>query len=68
MGWDIKVWHDDLGDKTRLVIEAGPEVPDEVISAIAGSYWLDEVQYVQDDWDEAPVEPGPPEPGSHFHG
>lgn len=68
MSWDIRVWHDDLGDRARLVIEAGPEVPDDVISTIAGSYWLDEVQYVRDEWDEAPVEPGPPEPGSRFHG
>lgn len=68
MGWDIKVWHDDLADRARLVIEAGPEIPDEVISAIAGAYWLDEVQYIQDEWDETPTEPGPADPGSRFHG
>lgn len=54
MGWEIKVWHEDLGDQTRLCIEAGQEVPDEVISSIAGSYWFEEVQVTEADWEEAP--------------
>lgn len=68
MGWDIKVWHDDLGDRVRLVIEAASDLPDEVIASLAGSYWLEEVQYVGEDWEESPSEPGPGDPGSRMHG
>lgn len=63
MGWDIKVWHEDLGDRTRLTIEAGAEVPEATIAAIAGAYWEEEVQYTEeweedDEFDEGL--PGPP--------
>lgn len=68
MGWDIKVWHEAREDRTRLIIEAGPEVPDEVISAIAGSYWIDEVQYIDHDWEEGQVETAPNTIGSKIHG
>lgn len=68
MGWDIKVWHDEQGDKVRLMIEAGSEVPEEVISAVAGAYWLDEVQYVQGEWEEVPIEQPPGEGGPRMHG
>jgi len=61
VGWEIKVSHEDFGDQTRLFIEAGREVPDEVISAVAGSYWFEEVQSVEDDWDETPDFDGGPE-------
>jgi hypothetical protein len=27
-------------------------VPDAVISSIAGSYWFEEVQYTEPEWDE----------------
>ena len=66
MGWDIRVWHEDRDDRVRMVIEAGAEVPDEVVSSIAGAYWLEEVQFVGE-WDE-PLEPGPGEPGPRVHG
>ena len=59
------------GNRTRLIIEAGEEVPEEVISSLAGAYWLDEVQYVEQAWDETPWEDGPTEPtGPHsgMHG
>jgi hypothetical protein len=60
MGWDIKVSHEDVDDKARLIIEAEAEVPDEVISAVAGAYWLQEVQYLGDAWDGDELEgPGP---------
>lgn len=68
MGWNIKVWHEELEDRTRLIIEAGEEVPEEVIASIAGSYWLDEVQYVEQAWDETPWEEGPTEPGGPHSG
>jgi hypothetical protein len=60
MAWDIRVWHEEDEGRTRLVVEAGPEVPDDVISAVAGAYWLDEVQYGDEVWDEVEIEePGP---------
>ena len=52
VSWEIKVWHEAAGDHTRLTIEAGEEVPDEVISAVAGSYWFEEVQYADTVWEE----------------
>lgn len=52
MSWEIKVWHEVVGDRARLTIEAGEEVPDEVISSVAGSYWFEEVQYADASWDE----------------
>lgn len=68
MSWDIKVWHEDAGDRTRLIIEAEPGIPDEVISAVVGNYWLDEVQFVPEDWDEAMMDQGLQDPSSHMHG
>jgi hypothetical protein len=53
MSWEIKVWHEDLGDRSRLSIEAGPEVPDDVISTVAASYWFEEVQHSEDEWEDA---------------
>ena len=61
MGWEIKVWHEDVGERTRLSIEAGLEVPDEVISAVAGSYWFEEVQSTEEEWDETTEYDGGPE-------
>lgn len=52
MSWDIKVWHESAGDRMRLSIEASPEVPDEVISSIAGAYWYEEVQIEQEVWED----------------
>ncbi|MGH2442818.1 MAG: hypothetical protein ACRDFX_06605 [Chloroflexota bacterium] len=68
MSWDIKVWHDDLGERVRLTIEAGPQVPDEVISSIAGSYWVDEVQFFESEWSDPMMEAGPEESGPKIHG
>ncbi len=68
MGWNIRVWHEEQGENIRLMIEAGSEVPEEVISAVAGAYWLDEVQYVQGEWDEVPMEQPPGEGGPRMHG
>lgn len=64
MAWEIRVWHEEAGDRSRLIIDASTDVPDEVISAVAGSYWLDEVQYPEEVWEESDLEgaPGP------FHG
>ncbi|HZU12864.1 MAG TPA: hypothetical protein VFB58_08495 [Chloroflexota bacterium] len=45
MGWDIRIWHEGVGESTRLVIEAGGDVPEEVIATVAGSYWEEEVRY-----------------------
>jgi hypothetical protein len=66
MSWDIRVWHEDLDERVRMVIEAGDEIPDEVISSIAGAYWLEEVQFIGE-WDES-VEPGPADSGPRMHG
>lgn len=52
MGWEIKVWHEEAGDRTRLCIEAGLDVPDDVISSLAGSYWYEEVQSTEETWEE----------------
>jgi hypothetical protein len=68
MSWDIKVWHEDLDDRVRLVIEAGDDIPDEVISAIAGSYWLEEVQYVGGEWDEPTGSGQEGDRGPRIHG
>jgi hypothetical protein len=53
MSWEIKVWHEDVGDRARLSIEADGQVPDDVISAVAGSYWFEEVQLAGEEWDDA---------------
>jgi hypothetical protein len=69
MSWDIKVWHEDMNGRSRLSIEAGVDVPDDVIATIASSYWLEEVQYSEADWDEGDSEAGPRDgPGSKLHG
>lgn len=69
MSWEIRVWHEDLEDRTRLCIEAGENVPDDVIGSVAGSYWFEEVQYAGDDWNEENVFGEEPEgPGGHLHG
>jgi hypothetical protein len=65
--WEIRVWHENVDDRTRLCIEAGQDVPDEVIGSVAGSYWFEEVQFAGEEWDE---EGGPDDPEGlgHFHG
>ncbi|GAC1328904.1 MAG: hypothetical protein NVSMB22_20900 [Chloroflexota bacterium] len=50
MSWEIKVWHEGDGDRARLSIEAGTDVPDNVIADVVGSYWFEEVQ-VGPEWD-----------------
>ncbi len=64
MAWEIKVWHEDIEDRARLVIEAGTEVPEDVISSIASSYWFEEVQASEGEW----ADDFPAEPEGHFHG
>ena len=51
MPWEIRVWHEDAGERATVSIEASAEVPDHVISAIVGSYWLEEVQMAEELWD-----------------
>lgn len=68
MSWEIKVWHEDLGERTRLSIEAGQDVPDDVISSVAGSYWFEEVQYTEVDWEDDELPDGPEGPGPRFQG
>lgn len=53
MSWEIKVWHEEAGERVRMAIEASPNVPDEVVSTVASAYWLEQVQIVPEDWDEA---------------
>lgn len=53
MSWEIKVWHEESGDRIRLAIEATPNVPDEVISTVASAYWLEQVQVMGDILDDA---------------
>lgn len=48
MTWDIRVSHEETDDRTRLVIEASPDVPEMVISVLAGSYWEEEVRFAED--------------------
>lgn len=67
VGWDIKVRHEETDDRARLIIEAGTDVPDDVISAIAGSYWFEQVQMVDDDWEDTFFEGEGEEPGG-LHG
>lgn len=69
MSWEIKVWHQETEGRTRLSIEAEPEVPDDVISTVAGSYWFEEVQYTEVDWEEAnDLDDGPPGSGQRLQG
>lgn len=58
MSWEIKVWHEVDGERLRLCVEAGVDVPDDVISDVAGSYWFEEVQGGRD-WDDQPFDGGP---------
>ena len=37
MGWEIKVWHEEAGERVRMAIEATPNVPDEVVSTVASA-------------------------------
>jgi hypothetical protein len=69
MSWDIKVWHEEGNGRARLSIEAGVDVPDDVISTLASSYWLEEVQYVESDWEDAEGDGGSGEgPRSRLQG
>jgi hypothetical protein len=53
MSWNIRVWHEENDEAVRLIVEAGVDVPEDVISSVAGSYWLEEVQqYDEGPWDE----------------
>jgi hypothetical protein len=65
MSWDISVSHEEVDGRTRLVIEADPDVPELVISALAASYWEEEVRFAgewdEDDYDE--LDDGLPGPG-----
>lgn len=53
MTWEIKIWHEEAGERVRMAIEATPNVPDEVVSSVASAYWLEEVQMMSEDWDGA---------------
>jgi len=52
MSWEIRIWHEEVGDRTRLTIEADPSIPDDVISSVAGSYWFEEVQFGGAEWED----------------
>ena len=54
MSWDIHISHEDTTERTRLVIEASPDVPEMVISVLAGSYWEEEVRFGEE-WEEPGV-------------
>lgn len=62
MSWEIKVWHEEVGERTRLSMETGPEVPEDVIASVVGSYWSQEVQFAEDEWDEGDFQPDVPGP------
>lgn len=65
--WDIRVRHDDIDGRVRLTIEAGAEVPEEVIAALAGSYWEEEVRYAGEWTEDEEFDENPGPPGG-FHG
>ena len=70
MSWDIRVSHEESAETTRLVIEASPDVPEMVISVVAGSYWEEEVRFA-DEWEEDELEEfdeGDLGPGGGLHG
>jgi hypothetical protein len=70
MSWDISISHEESDDRTRLVIEASPDVPEMVISVLAGSYWEEEVRFA-DDWEEEEFDTFDEEdlgPGGGLHG
>ncbi|HEY8684440.1 MAG TPA: hypothetical protein VIO57_02425 [Chloroflexota bacterium] len=67
MSWEIKVWHEEAGERVRMAIEATPNVPDEVVSTVASAYWLEQIQVMPDNWEDA--EPfGPASAGQGLHG
>jgi hypothetical protein len=67
MSWEIKVWHEEAGDRVRMLVEATPNVPDEVVSTVASAYWLEQVQVMAEEWDGS--EPfGPAGTGQGLHG
>jgi hypothetical protein len=51
VSWEITVSHEEIEGRTRLVIEADPNVPELVISALAASYWEEEVR-LGDEWED----------------
>lgn len=63
MTWDIRIGHEDLEGRIRLIIEAGADVPETVISTLAGSYWEEEILYTEeweaDDFVEFEEDAGP---------
>jgi hypothetical protein len=60
MAWEIKISHEEAGERTRLSIEATTEVPDDVISHLTGVYWAEEVQGFEEEWDESNPFESPP--------
>jgi hypothetical protein len=63
MSWNIRVWHEEFDETTRMCIEAGPDVPEDVIATIASTYWIDEVQqFTEVPWEEGEL---PPDSGMH---
>lgn len=64
MAWEIKVWHDAVDGRTRLSIEAGEDVPEDVIAHLASVYWAEEVQGLPSEWEEG--EPFEPPPSGRF--
>ncbi len=66
MSWEIKVWHEEAGERVRMAIEATPNVPDEVVSTVASAYWLEQIQVMSENWEDAePVGPAPTGLGLH---
>jgi hypothetical protein len=59
VGWEIKIWHEASGERVRLMIEATPSVPDDVISHVTSVYWSDEVQGYGPEGEDPTLEPFP---------
>jgi hypothetical protein len=57
MTWEIRIWHEESADRTRLVVEAGPDVPEDVIGGLAAAYWDEEVRYAEAWIEEGTFEP-----------
>lgn len=51
MSWNITVSHEEIEGRTRLIIDADADVPELVISALAGAYWEEQIQF-PDGWDD----------------
>ncbi|MGI8826848.1 MAG: hypothetical protein ACR2JC_14630 [Chloroflexota bacterium] len=68
MTWEIRVWHEVEGERSRISIEAGINVPDNVISDVAGSYWFEEVQGEADWTDGEPFDGGDGAPNQRLQG